>query len=106
MDEITVETESNCSMEDAMAVVEDVLRRSLGITRDTHAGDSQGDEIDALGQHLLWSSSCGHFSPHTSGQRGGCCISAFNVTYKSVWLNSSVLFINVFLAIKNIRCSL
>ncbi|KAK2180827.1 hypothetical protein NP493_425g05029 [Ridgeia piscesae] len=48
MDEITVETESNCSMEDAMAVVEDVLRRSLGITRDTHAGDSQGDEIDAL----------------------------------------------------------
>ena len=55
--ESMVETESNCSMEDAMVVVEDVLRRSLGITRDSHAGDSQGDEIDALGQHL-WSSSC------------------------------------------------
>ena len=71
--ESTVETESNCSMEDAMVVVEDVLRRSLGITRDSHAGDSQGDEIDALGQHL-WSSSCGHFSPHTSGQRVDPCI--------------------------------
>ena len=46
MDESAMETESNCSMEDAMAIVESVLRRNMKKTDNT---DCQLDEIDALG---------------------------------------------------------